>query len=570
MQRVSGVFTLAIAALVFPGLAPSALAQGMANCAQLLGEASPGIRITSAEVVAAGTFAPPNQPALGGPPSAAGGRDGGAAPTARAGGPAAGARGGAQAARGVGAAGGGQGLGRNGGRPGARYAELPAFCKVTATLVPTPTSDIRAELWLPLSGWNGNFVGSSPNAMGGNIPYGSMANALRDGYAVMGEDTGHRANEPNWMDDQDRRIDFGHRAIHEATVFAKALITKFYERAPRYSYMRECGGATTAALAAVQNYPADYDGVIAGAYPAYWTRQTFGQMWPWYATHLNPASTIPTPKFSMIHDAVLNACDGLDGVRDRVLEDPRRCTWDPQEIACRGGIDGPSCLTPPQVEAVRKVYAGPTNPRTGEKIHSPLYRGSELNWGGLLGADITRATGPFLMFFRSFVFKDATWDFVARPLDFDTDVARANTPDITVINANKPDISQFVNRGGKLILSNGWSNAIVPPGATVDYFNDVRAAIGERAAQAGVRLYMVPDMSECSGGAGTDTFDMMGALQRWVEQGQAPSAIPASRVEPDGRVSRTRPLCPYPQVATYSGTGSTDDARNFSCQAPTP
>lgn len=549
MQRLFGVIGIVVLATFWPAVVPATSAQTAAACAQLVAQATAKIRITGAGVVAAGTFVPPNQ---AGPATT--GR-GGATPAVA-----------PQAGRG---GGGGQGLGRNGGRPGALYAELPAFCRVSATLAPTPTSDIKAELWLPLSGWNGNFIGSSSNAMGLNIPFGSMANALRDGFAVMGEDTGHRADDTTWMNDQDRRIDFGHRAIHEATLFAKALTTKFYGRDPRYSYMRECGGATTSALASVQNYPGDYDGVIAAAYPAYWTRQTFGQMWPWYATHLDPASTIPTPKFSVIHDAVLNACDALDGVRDGVLEDPRRCMWDPKEIECRAG-DSPTCLTAPQVEAVRKVYAGPTNPRTGEAIHSPLYRGSELNWGGLLGADITRATGPFLMFFRNFVFKDPTWDFLARPLDFDSDVARANTPDITVINANKPDISQFVNRGGRLILSNGWSNAIVPPGATIDYFNDVRATIGARASQAGVRLYMVPDMSECSGGAGTDTFDMFAALQRWVERGQAPDAIPASRVEPDGRVSRTRPLCPYPQVATYRGSGSTDDAGNFSCAVPIP
>lgn len=173
-----------------------------------------------------------------------------------------------------------------------------------------------------------------------------------------------------------------------------------------------------------------------------------------------------------------------------------------------------------------------------------------------------------LPFFRSFVFKDPNWDFRERPLDFDQDVARANSPDIAVINAVKPDISKYAARGGRLILANGWSNAIVPPGATVDYYNSVRKTIGARATDAGVRLYMVPDMSECNGGAGTDTFDMFGVMRDWVEKGKAPHEVRASRVEDAGRVSRTRPLCPYPQVATYRGSGSTDQAANFSCRLP--
>jgi feruloyl esterase len=510
-----------------------------ATCAELASERLPHVRITNVQVVAAGAFRQPG-----------GGRQN--VPPLLPRGPIT-----------LGSA--GFGLGYNGGRPNARYEELPSFCQITATLSPTPTSDIRAELWLPITGWNGKFIGTSPNGMGGNIPYGSMANALRDGYAVVGEDTGHRANETNWMDDQERRVDFGHRAIHEATVFGKALTNTFYNQQPKFSYMRECGGGSTAALAAVQNYPEDYDGVVVGGFAAYWTRQTFAQMWPWYATHTDEASYVPPAKYPAIHAAVLKACDALDGVRDGVLENPTRCTWQPRELLCKGG-DGPSCLTAPQIEAVEKVYQGAVNPRTKERIHSPLYRGSELEWEILLGPQPLGGVGPMLPFFRSFVFKDPNWDFRTRPLDFDRDVARANTPDIAVINAVKPDLSKYVARGGRLILANGWSNAIVPPGATVDYYNSVRRTIGGKATDSGVRLYMVPDMSECNGGAGTDTFDMFAAMQAWVEHGKAPQAVTASRVEDDGRMSRTRPLCPYPQVAVYKGNGSTDEARNFVCR----
>ena len=546
MNRVSlGVLS---AAFIISGshLASAATCEELAQHARAL----KNVRVTAVETVAAGAFIVPG----------AAGRQGGAGPAAAA--PP--GLGGVGAGRiGLGAA--GLGLGNNGGRANARYEELPAFCRVIVTLVPTPTSDIRAEVWLPLNGWNGSFIGTSPNGMGGTMPYGSMANAVRDGFAVVGQDTGHRGSEANWMDDQDRRIDFGHRAIHEATVVGKSATTAFYGKAPAFSYMRECGGGSTAALAAVQNHPADYDGVVVGGFAANWTRQTFGQMWPWAATHQDAASYVPPAKYPAIHAAVMNACDALDGVRDGVLENPTKCTWDPGALAC-SGTDGPACLTPLQVEAVRKVYQGPVNPRTGERINSPLYRGSELEWELLLGPQPLGGVGPMIPFFRDFVFKDRNWDYRARPLNYDADVALANAPGITVINAMKPDISQFVGRGGRLILANGWSNAIVPPGHTIEYYDNVRATIGARATDEGVRLYMVPDMSECNGGAGTDTFDLFTAVRNWVEKGQAPREVVASRVE-NGRVTRTRPLCPYPQMAVYAGRGSTDEAANFTCQA---
>jgi feruloyl esterase len=245
-----------------------------------------------------------------------------------------------------------------------------------------------------------------------------------------------------------------------------------------------------------------------------------------------------------------------------LLEDPTRCTFDPQEIACRSG-DGPACLTPPQVEAVQKIYAGPTNPRTKERVWSPLYRGSELDW-----SFFTEAPGPAgiaISTLRDVVLKDPTWDFRTTPIDYDRHVALADQADIARVNASNPDISAFVKQGGKLILSGGWNNALVPAGAVVDYYRSVRETIGAASTQQAVRLYMVPGMIECNGGPGTDTFDMLGVMRGWVERGQAPNEVLASRVE-RGQVVRTRPLCAYPQVATYRGQGSTDDARNFVCK----
>ncbi len=267
----------------------------------------------------------------------------------------------------------------------------------------------------------------------------------------------------------------------------------------------------------------------------------------------------------MLHDAVLAKCDLLDGVKDGLLENPTRCTFDPKDIECRSGStgEGPSCLTPAQVEAARKIYAGPANPRTNERIWSPLYRGSELDWSFFTesAAPIGIATSTL----RDAILKDPAWDYRTTPVDFDAHVALADRSDIARVNASNPDISAYVRRGGKLILSGGWNNALVPAGAVLDYFNSVAARIGRDNTRRAVRLYMVPGMIECNGGPGTDTFDMLGVMRRWVERGQAPNDVIASRVE-HGRVVRTRPLCPYPQVATYRGKGNTDAAENFVCR----
>ena len=239
-----------------------------------------------------------------------------------------------------------------------------------------------------------------------------------------------------------------------------------------------------------------------------------------------------------------------------------RCTFDPKEIECRSN-DGPDCLTPPQVEAAQKIYAGPTNPRTGGKVWSPLYRGSELDWSFFI--ETPGPIGIATNTLRDAILKDPAWDYRTTPIDFDRDVALADRSDIARVNASNPDISEYARRGGKLILSGGWNNALVPAGAVLDYYNRVDATIGRENTRRAVRLYMVPGMIECNGGPGTDTFDLLGVMRRWVERGQVPNEVIASRVE-YGKVVRTRPLCPYPQVATYRGTGSTDDASNFVCK----
>ena len=497
--------------------------------------------ITSAQTVAAGAFASPS----GGPPTL---------PPMRAPGPTS-----TLAAR--------FGLGYEGGQGRPAYSRLPAFCRVTATFKPTPVSEIRIEVWLPAAsaegfgGWNGKFRGTGLNGLGGGFPYPTLATAIRDGYATASSNGGHTLDDSTWAYQPEKVRDFGLRSAHGMTVIGKAVTRAYYGRAPTYSYMAECGGASIATLGEVQRFPDDYNGAVVGGFAAYITHHALGQMWIWQATHKDEASHIPPEKFPVLHQAALDACDARDGVRDGVVGDPEHCAFDPGVIQCKGA-DGPACLTAPQVDAARKIYAGPVNPRTGKRVYSPLYPGSELDWGTLAGPT---PIGIATTFLRDFAFKDPNWDYRTRPVNFDSDVALADRPENLILNSIEPDISKFAQHGGKLILAGGWNNAIVPPGAIVDYYKDVVATIGAASAKRAVRLYMVPGISECNSGQGTDTFDMFRTMEQWVERGRAPQRIRASRAE-DGKVVRTRPLCPYPQLATYTGTGSTDDAANFVCK----
>jgi feruloyl esterase len=541
---------LVLTVVLVPGGAVAQNApQAPAACERLASLSLANTTITLAQIVNAGTFTVPANPA---------GRGGGGS-SALAGtlGPVPDVPGRVTANTA------GLGLGYNGGRGIPAFSTLPAFCRVVATLKPSVSSDIHMEMWMPIAGWNGHFRGTSPNGLGGVINYNAMGVGLTDGFAVASTDTGHQGGDTAWMQIPDKVTDFAGRAMHETTVAAKALAAAYYGTVPRYSFMIECGGGSAAALHEVQKYPADYNGVVVGGHAAHLTRQIFGQVWLWMATHPNGVAILPAAKLPVIHDAVLAKCDRLDGVKDGLLENPTRCKFDPKEIECRSKADGPNCLTAPQVEAVRKVYAGPTNPRTKEKIWSPLYRGSELDWSFF--TDTPAPIGIATSTLRDAILKDPAWDYRTTPIDFDRDIARADSSDIARVNASNPDISAYLRQGGKLILSGGWNNALVPAGAIVDYYNRVEATIGRDNTQRAVRLYMVPGMIECNGGPGTDTFDMLGAMRRWVERGEAPDRVIASRVE-HGKVVRTRPLCPYPQVSTYQGKGSTDQADNFACK----
>jgi feruloyl esterase len=442
---------------------------------------------------------------------------------------------------------------------------LPAFCRVAATLKPTADSNIKIEVWMPASGWNGKFQGVGNGGWNGAITYPGLALALRQGYATGSTDTGHAGDTAIFaMGHPEKLVDFAYRAVHAMTVRAKAIVTAFYGKGPRISYWLGCSSGGRQGLKEAQRFPEDYDGIVAGAPANSWTRLATSSVWIAQATLKDPASYLPRAKFRSLHQAVLAACDTLDGVKDGVLENPMRCHFDPRILQCTGSDDRPSCLTATQVAAARKVYGGPVNPRTGEQIFPGLEPGSELGWTALAGGPKLGASAA--EHFKFVVFRNPAWDF--RTFDFDTDARETDEIDAGSINATDPDLKAFVARGGKLILYHGWSDPLIAPRSTIDYYTAVVAALGgPHNAMESVRLFLVPGMDHCAGGEGASGFDILTALEQWKEHSTPPDRITASRLA-GGLVDRTRPLCPYPQAAAYTGNGSTDSAGSFTCRVP--
>jgi feruloyl esterase len=285
-------------------------------------------------------------------------------------------------------------------------------------------------------------------------------------------------------------------------------------------------------------------------------------LWVAQAVHKDEGSYIPPAKYALIHNAVLEACDRLDGVRDGILQDPTRCKFDPEVLRCKDA-DEASCLTSSQVETARRIYARAVNPETREEFYPGLEPGSELGWATY------GSPRPFSIGFdygRFVLFNDPNWDY--RSLEAATDVPRAVRVDGGVTNALNPDLKGFLAHGGKLLQYHGWSDPQIPPLHSVEYYESVLKAMGGKDnVQQSYRLFMVPAMQHCRGGPGPDQFHAMSVMERWRESGIAPDRIEAWHVS-NNAVDMSRPLCPYPQVATYTGTGSTNDAANFVCKAP--
>ena len=442
--------------------------------------------------------------------------------------------------------------------PNATIANLPAFCRVAATLKPTADSDIKTEFWLPMSGWNRKLQSVGNGAWAGVIPYAAMAQAVTGGYATAATDTGHTGNTASFVPGHpERLVDYGYRAVHEMTVAVKAVIRAFYGSAPQYSYWNGCSTGGRQGLMEAQRYPADYDGIIAGAPVNARVHQMIWELWIAQAVHKDDASYIPPAKYKTINDAALAKCDADDGAKDGLLTSPDRCRFDPATLRCKAG-DAVSCLAAPQVAAAKQIYTPAMNPRTGKEIFPALQPGSELGWGGLAGPEPVREA---VEFFQFVVANDPGWDF--RTLDFDRDVALAEKAASQVIDATDPNLQPYFARGGKVLMYHGWNDQLVAPTNSVNYHQAVVNAT--KSPVDSIRLFMMPGMTHCRGGAGPDSFDRMGVIERWVEKGEAPKQIVAEHLT-NGVVDRRRPLCPHPQVAVYTGKGSLDDAANFTCK----
>jgi len=444
------------------------------------------------------------------------------------------------------------------------YKELPAFCRVAFEMHPSKDSDIKAEVWMPLAGWNGKFQGIGNGAYSGEIWYPFMSPALAAGYATASTDTGHQGDGLDAsfaLGHPEKLIDFGYRAVHETTVQAKAIIAAFYGSAPRHSYWNGCSSGGKQGLKEAQQYPLDYDGIVAGAPANYWTHLMAAGVSTAQVEFKDADHVLSKEQTALLHKAAVEACDALDGIKDGVIDDPTRCHFDPQVLACKEH-DGPDCLTQSQIVTAKRIYADTTSPRTGTQILPGWELGSEREWGAM-GKPAAFVSG----YFKYVVFKNAEWDY--RTLDLDRDVALADNVDGGTINAIDPNLKSFTEHGGKLILYHGWSDGLIPTRNTIHYYNSVVSALGgPEKAQESVRLFLVPGMGHCAGGDGPTMFDAVTALDQWVEQGTPPERIVAAHAKQGGKVDRTRPLCPYPQVAKYRGNGSTDEAANFLCQSP--
>jgi feruloyl esterase len=461
---------------------------------------------------------------------------------------------------------------------------VPSFCRVQLTVAPR----INVELWMPATGWNGRFEGVGGGGFAGVIVYGALANALRAGYAAASTDTGHQGNDGQFaLGHPELVIDFGYRGIHEMTVKGKQVVEAFYGMAVKESYFVGCSTGGRQGLAEAQRYPDDYIGIVAGAPAINLLHLSMGQLWNSQATLKDPDSYIPSSKLPGINRATVAACDEIDGVKDGLVADGRQCTFDPMTLVCSNG-DSPNCLTTKQAVALKQIYSGARH-ADGRQIFPGLLPGVERGWGNFTtGQDRGRA----LNFFYSgdgmkyFVFQDANWDPMT--FDFARDVARvdADQENRTALETMNPDLKRFRDRGGKLIVYHGLGDDAISPLNTINYFKMVieKTTGGPKAADASapedaqfrraaaktgdfMRLFMVAGMNHCGGGlpTGPSTFDAVTALANWVEKKQAPDALLGSHMT-NGTADLTRPLCPYPMVATYSGSGSVTDAANFSCK----
>jgi len=493
---------------------------------------------------------------------------------------------------------------------------LPPFCRVTATVTPSSDSSIKIEMWLPESGWNGRFLGTGGGGFQGVINYAELSAGLSSRFASINTDLGTGVSQCNPLfcgsngnqgnalaaafgdpvapstglfGHPERIKDFGYRAIHLMTVRGKEIANAFYGQHPHKAYFAGCSTGGQNALMEAQRFPDDYDGILAGAPAFNRTHLHMDAISLWQDTHASPGRFIQPAQLSMINQAVIAQCVGQDGgaKTDQFLTDPRDCHFDPKQLLCKGGQQPPACLTSEQVTTMQKYYAGTIDPVTREVIGPGSQLGVEtanvLALGMALQEQLPEPAfdGLFYWVFGpSFGYPASAVNFAN--FDFHRAVDTVDDQLAPVLNATSTDLGAFRGHGGKLIMYHGWADPLIPSPNSINYFNalvaDDRNGFQEASfggndnralqrTQSYARLYMVPGMYHCSGGPGPNTFDALTPLLNWVENGVAPESLVATKFVADTppAVEMTRPLCVYPKVAKYTGSGSTSIAANFTC-----
>lgn len=518
-----------LAGLLGTAMAMAASPAMAAQCADLAGIELASGTVTSAALVAPGAFEQP--PAPGGPPP---------------------------------------------GVANAAYADLPQFCRVQATLRPSADSDIKVEVWLPASGWNGRYVGIGNGIWAGQLSYSQLADPLKRGYAVATTDTGHTGNGMTAefaIGHPEKLVDFGYRAVHEMTVAAKDAIEAFYGRRPEFSLWNSCSTGGRQGLMAAHRYPEDYDAISAMAPANPMTDLMTQSMWAGWQPQREAGAALSMPKLTAVHRAAVAQCDMLDGVEDGIIGRPDACTFDPAAIQC-SGADGEDCLTPAQVRTVRALYDGIPDPRGGMLLPG-WPRGSEMQLAALIMGE-----QPFPVaysYFSMLVFgDDPQWDW--RGFDYLHDAYRSREYGADILNVPADGLSAFFARGGRLLLSHGWNDGLIPAQNTLDFHARLYHALPQDQAREQLRLFMAPGMDHCSGGAGPSEIDTLAVIDDWATTGRAPARILASRpvtapAMPGApaappRDPMERPLCSWPMVAQYTGRGDPNEADSFRCAMP--
>jgi feruloyl esterase len=493
---------------------------------------------------------------------------------------------------------------------------LPPFCRITATLTPTADSAIQIEAWLPETNWNGRFLGTGGGGYQGTITYSELANGILAGFAATNSDLGtgssgcnplfcgsdgnkgnalavafgDPANPSTGLFGHPERIkDFGYRAIHLMTVRGKEIVNAFYSHHANRAYFAGCSTGGQNALMEAQRFPDDYDGILAGAAAFNRTHLHMGALTLWQDANASATRFILPAQMPLINQAVIAQCVGQDGgaKTDQFLTDPRDCHFDPKVLQCKGGSVPPACLTPDQVTTMRKYYAGAIDPVTGDVINPGPARGSEtdnvLALGLVFAEQLPEPAFDGLFYWvygASFGIPTSATNFAN--FDFHHDIKTVDDQLESVLNATSTDLSDFRGHGGKLLMYHGWADPLLPSQSSINYFNAlVRDGhpfaqpvrfddddLALKRTQTYARLFMVPGMYHCSGGPGPNVFDALTPLVSWVEHGDAPETIIATKFvhdTPSSGVQMTRPLCVFPDVAKYKGRGSTDVAANFFC-----